>query len=379
MTKCGGRGGIMIVLFFLLMSGCSTGIQSETIVINDNEEIDQAPQDSSPVQVKNIYRLSDENADTGYWMGWTSTDSLVGAFRTAGSPESFLLKRLTHPYEQSENMTEIKINNTRMALSPDGNHVADIRMTRTVASLKLLSIKDGKETEIDTFNSKGQKYLQDMSWSDNSKYISYLILDAAEREKNSLRIYDTKSRVTKSYALNEFKEGETLLGVQVSNDGRSGLITLYDSNHSGKKTIVLGKLIDDHFEPKYKRQIGENQMTWIGNDQFSFLGSDSTLYEYDLRNGELSVILERVTVFEFSPDKKFIAYSLQDEDVVYVGKMQGRNVLYNEPVYHGIVPMNMKWNSENTSLFLQGPKIFANLKTIQNDSTEGPSFIIEFE
>ncbi|MFP3381062.1 hypothetical protein SB767_32590, partial [Bacillus sp. SIMBA_069] len=68
-------------------------------------------------------------------------------------------------------------------------------------------------------------------------------------------------------------------------------------------------------------------------------------------------------------DKKSIAYSLDGENIIYVGKLQGRNVLYNEPVYHGIVPTNMYWSLDNKKLFIQG----------QTDSTEGQSFILEFE
>lgn len=116
------------------------------------------------------------------------------------------------------------------------------------------------------------------------------------------------------------------------------------------------------------------------NDQLAFLGRGGNLYEYDQRNGELSVVLERVTAFEFSADKRFIAYKLQDEDIIYVGKMQGRNVLYNEPVYHSILPLNMKWSPDNTSLFMQGSKIYANPNIVPNDvSVEEPVFIIEFE
>ncbi|MGG3281052.1 hypothetical protein [Paenibacillus solani] len=376
--KYGGWMLWILFLLLLLLSGCSTGVQSETIVITDSEEMEQAPQDSSPVQVKRIYRLPDENADTGHWLGWSSTDSIVGSFKTVDLPGRFMLKRLAYPFEQGENITEINMNNSRISLSPDGKHVAEMIMTRKEASLKVISLKDIKETEIDRISTSGQKYLQDMSWSDNSQYISCLVLDSVDSNKNSLRVIDTKSGVSKPYALNEFEKGDSLLSVHVSNDGRSALITMYASDIR-KTTIVLGKLVDDHFETKYKRQIGEIQVTWIGNDQFAFLGRDGTLYEYDLRNGELSVILEKVYAYEFSQDKKIIAYSLQDEDVVYVGKMQGRNVLYNKPVYHGIIPMNMKWNSDNTSLFIQGPKAFANPNIIQNDYSKGPSFIIELE
>ncbi|WP_051287076.1 hypothetical protein [Paenibacillus taiwanensis] len=376
-TKCGWGVGIHL-LILVLLSGCSAGLQSETIVITDSDEMGQTLQDTSPVQVKKIYRLPEENADTVQWLGWSSSDSIVGTFKAADLPERYMFKRLIYPFEQGESMTGINMNTSRISLSPDGKHVAEMIMSRKEASLNVISLKDIKKTEIDRFSASNQQFLQDMSWSDNSQYISCLMLDPVDNSKSSLRVFNTKSGKFQRFTLNEFGQGDSLLNVYVSNDGRSALITMYASDIR-KKTIVLGKLVDDQFETKYKRLIGENQVTWIGDDQFAFLGRDGTLYEYDLRNGELSVILEKVYAYEFSQDKKIIAYSLQDEDVVYVGKMQGRNVLYNKPVYHGIIPMNMKWNSENTRLFIQGLKAFANLNNVQNDYSKGPSLIIELE
>ncbi|RJE87776.1 hypothetical protein D3P07_15890 [Paenibacillus sp. 1011MAR3C5] len=377
--KNGGWVSWILFPLLLLVSGCSTGLQSETIIITDSDEMDHPPQDSSPVQVKKIYRLSDENADTVQWLGWSSTDSIVGTFKAADLPERFMIRRLAYPFEQSENITEINMNTSRISLSPDGKHVAEMTMSRKEASLKLNSLKDLKKTEIDKFSASSQMFLQDMSWSDNSQYISYLVLDSVDSSKKSLRLFDTKTGLSKPYALNEFEENDTLISIHISNDGRSALIMLYESDQPVKKTMVLGKLIDDHFEAKYKRQTGENQVAWIGNDQFAFLERDGTLYEYDMRNGELSVILEKVYAYAFSQDKKFIAYSLQGEDVVYVGKMQGRNVLYNKPVYHGIIPMNLKWNSENSRLLIQGSSAFTNPNIIQTNYLKEPSLIIELE
>lgn len=378
--KYGGFGLSVIVLLVLLLTGCGTRFPNETIIISGNEADEQTHQDLSPVQVKKIYRLPEEKVDKGYWLGWSTIDTLLGSFKSTGFPERFMLKQLTLPFEQSKDIMQNDVDHSLMSLSPDGRHVADVRINKTTITTVFISASDGKEKEVDTFNPKGQSYLQNMSWSDNSQMIGYLVLDAAESEKNSLRVYDTKTKASKSYTLNEFNSDDTLLDVQVSNDGRSALIKLLDTRQSGRPTIALGKLIDGHFETKYKRQIADKPMIWIGDDQFAFLGRDDTLYEYDQRNGELSVILERVSTFEFSPDKKFIAYTLQDEDAVYVGKMQGRNVLYNEPVYRGILPLNMKWSLDNTSLFIQGPKTFVNPKSIPNDdSTEEPAFIIEFE
>ena len=370
----------MMVLIILVLTGCGTRSQNETIIISGTEESEQTHEDLSPVQVTKIYRLPKENVDKGYWLGWSSTKSMIGAFHPAVDPEHVQLKGLVYPFEQSENISEIDMDSMRMMLSPDGTQIADVSTTRTTATLKLFSIQNRKETEVETFNLTSQNYLQSLSWSDNSEYISYLIVDAVYPEKNMLRIYDLKTRKFTSYVLNGFNDNDTLIGVQVSNDGRNALIKLFDSTQSSRPTVLLGKLIDGQFEVRYKRQIADKQMTWIGDDQFAFLGRDGTLYEYDQRNGELSVIMERVSAYELSLDKKFIAYTLQDEDAVYVGKMQGRNVLYNEPVYHGVLPLNMKWSPDNNRLFIQGPKTFTSPNIIQSDDpTEEPAFIIEFE
>lgn len=380
MAKINKKWGLgMIMLLIFLLSACSSRVKNETIIISAGKEASaQEQHDLNPVQVKKIYRLPDENIDKGYWLGWTSSNSIVGAFKKAGFPDQSLLKQIVYPYEQSKILSEVKMDNTQMMLSSNGSLIADMDITRTTATLELFSLKDKKKTEVDTFNIKSEKYFQNMSWSENSQFISYLILDTVATKESILRIYDTSSNSAQSYRLNGFNNGDTILDVKVSNDVRSALVKLYDS--TGKATIILGRLADGNFESKYRRQIANYQMVWISNDQFAFLGRDGNLYEYDQRNGELSIVLERVAAFEFSADKRFIAYKLQDEDIIYVGKMQGRNVLYNEPVYHGILPLNMKWSPDNTSLLVQGSKIYANPKIVPNDvSVEEPSFIIEFE
>lgn len=382
MLKTSGRLGLSLMcLLILLLTACGTRYQNETVIISGDEMSEQANQELlSPVQVQKIYRLPDENTDNGYWLGWTSSDSLIGSFKNTGFPERYKLKELAYPFEESKNIIQSEGDHSRIALSPDGDQIADVHTHQTTITTTLMSTKDGKKTEVDTFDPKGQSYLQTMSWSENSQMIGYLVLDAAQYEKNTLRVYDTKTKSSQSYSLQGFNPGDSLLDAQVSKDGRSALIKLFETGQWERTTIVFGKLADGHFEPKYRRQMADNHMTWISEDQFAFLGSDDTLYEYDQRNGELSVILERVFTFEFSPDKKFIAYTLQDEDAVYVGKIQGRNVLYNGPVYRGILASNMKWSSDNTRLFIQGSRTFTNSKSIANDnSTKEHAFIIEFE
>ncbi|MNI00907.1 hypothetical protein D3C73_537240 [compost metagenome] len=366
------------LLLMILLSGCRAGVQSETVIIPDNGEAGHTPQSSSSIRIKAIYRLPDEYTNEGYWLGWTSSDSIIGSFKTAGKPEQFNLKRLTYPYEHSENMKVIN-SSARMELSPDGKYAADITDSNTGTSLKVVSLKDGKETEIDPFRDGGQEFLQDISWSGNSRYLSYLVVNVYESDKNFVYLYDMQTHTSIRYELKNFGKRDTLLSVNISDDGRGALFTLSESRRPGKTVIMFGKVTDPDIEIVYKREIGQEQYTWISNDQFAFLGPDGTLYEYDQRNSELSVILENVSAFKFSDDKKFIAYSLKGEDAVYAGKMQGRNVVYREPVYHGIEPSDMYWNKDHTKLLLQGATPYTNSFDGQNDSAKGPSFIIELE
>lgn len=356
------------ILGFALLAGCRSGPQSETIIISGSGELENV-QESSPVQVKKIYRLPDDFSNTGEWLGWSSPNSIVGLFKR-GLPEGAVLERLTQPYEQSERVTQMNTNSGRLVLSPDGKYVSQTIITHLAATLKILSLEDGTETDIASFKAGETKFLQDVSWSDNGRYISYLVVDASGSETSKIGLYDMDSRTSRYYELKNFEKKNTLLLTKVSGDGRGVLIVSFQSPR--KTFVALGRITDDYVEIKYERQTGWEQNTWMSNDQFVFLGIDGTLYEYDQRNGELSVILERVSMYTFSQDRRFIAYSLLDEDMVYVGKMQGRNVLNNGPVYHGMIPTNMYWNGNNTHLLIQGVQA-------PNTSDENRSFVIEFE
>lgn len=359
---------VTLSLLFTLLSGCSARPQTETIIISSKEEINNVDQTSSPFQVKKIYRLPYEFTSSGDLLGWSSYDSVVASFKTGSMPERIELKRLTYPFKQSRIISEVKID-SQMILSPDGKHLSTISTSNSGVSLKLLSFEDGKETEIGKFSN--EIFVQDISWSDNSRYLGYLTIDPSGREKDSIRLYDMESRTSKIYELKDFAREETLISINVSDDGRGVLFSMFPKHidQSRKRSILLGEMTDNKVEKQFSRPFGGKQNAWISNDQFIFLGYDGTLYEYDRRNGALSVILEKVSTFRLSPDKKSIAYSLDAENIIYVGKLKGRNVLYNEPVYHGIVPTNMYWSLDNKKLFIQG----------RTDSTEGQSFILEFE
>ncbi|MHB0882660.1 WD40 repeat domain-containing protein [Paenibacillus sp. SEL1] len=370
---------LVVSLVVLLLSACVSEPKTETVVIADSNEVSSADQSSRPFQVQKIYRLPDRFANTGQLLGWTSGDAVIASFGAMTILKRGTLERLTYPYEQSKPIPGIGNVTSNTILSPDGKYICEVSPSSSETTLKLISLQDGKEKKIDRINTRNQSYVQYLSWSANSSYISYLVENPLDNGADSLYIYDMGSQTSDKYQLKGIIKEDTLLSVNISNDGRSVLLQLFRVKQGQKKVLTMGKVSGKNIEFQYERQIGGDSVAWMNNDQFVFLGTDNSLYEYDRRNGELSVILEKVFDFEFSPDRKNIAYTVYDQNVTYVGKVQGRNILYKEPVYRGIVPTHIYWNPNNKSVLLQGQKQLDSSQTASTDSPSKESLIIELK
>ncbi|KAF6615449.1 MULTISPECIES: hypothetical protein [Paenibacillus] len=370
---------LVVSLVILLLSGCGSEPKTETVVIADSNEVSSTDQSSRPFQVQKIYRLPDRFANRGQLLGWSSGDAIIASFGAMTILKRGTLERLTYPYEQSKVISEIDKVTSNTILSPDGKYICEVSPSSSETTLKLISLQDGKEKEIDRISTRNESYVQYVSWSSNSSYISYLVENLVDHGADSLYIYDVGSQTSSKYQLKGILKEDTLLSVNLANDGRSVLLQLFGAKQGQKKVLTLGKISGKNIEFQYERQIGGDSVAWMNNDQFVFLGTDNSLYEYDQRNGELSVILEKVLDFEFSPDRKNIAYTVYDQNVTYVAKVQGRNILYNEPVYRGIVPTHMYWNPNNKSVLLQGQKQLDSSQTAPTDSPSKESLIIELK
>ncbi|MDN4084561.1 hypothetical protein [Paenibacillus polymyxa] len=370
---------LVVSLVILLLSGCGSEPKTETVVIADSNEVSSTDQSSRPFQVQKIYRLPDRFANRGQLLGWSSGDAIIASFGAMTILKRGTLERLTYPYEQSKVVSEIDKVTSNTILSPDGKYICEVSPSSSETTLKLISLQDGKEKEIDRISTRNESYVQYVSWSSNSSYISYLVENLVDHGADSLYIYDVGSQTSSKYQLKGILKEDTLLSVNLANDGRSVLLQLFGAKQGQKKVLTLGKVSGKNIEFQYERQIGGDSVAWMNNDQFVFLGTDNSLYEYDQRNGELSVILEKVLDFEFSPDRKNIAYTVYDQNVTYVAKVQGRNILYNEPVYRGIVPTHMYWNPNNKSVLLQGQKQLDSSQTAPTDSPSKESLIIELK
>ncbi|MEE4565662.1 hypothetical protein [Paenibacillus polymyxa] len=370
---------LVVSLVILLLSGCGSEPKTETVVIADSNEVSSTDQSSRPFQVQKIYRLPDRFANRGQLLGWSSGDAIIASFGAMTILKRGTLERLTYPYEQSKIISEIDKVTSNTILSPDGKYICEVSPSSSETTLKLISLQDGKEKEIDRISTRNESYVQYVSWSSNSSYISYLVENLVDHGADSLYIYDVGSQTSSKYQLKGILKEDTLLSVNLANDSRSVLLQLFGAKQGQKKMLTLGKISGKNIEFQYERQIGGDSVAWMNNDQFVFLGTDNSLYEYDQRNGELSVILEKVLDFEFSPDRKNIAYTVYDQNVTYVAKVQGRNILYNEPVYRGIVPTHMYWNPNNKSVLLQGQKQLDSSQTAPTDSPSKESLIIELK
>ncbi|WP_271725290.1 WD40 repeat domain-containing protein [Bacillus paralicheniformis] len=365
------------VLLFLviIVSSYNVGKRSETIIIPSGEENHSDDQKTRPFQVNTIYRLP----KAGQLLGWSSPDSVVGFFKGDGTSERTArsLQRLSSPYEKAEIVKGIESNMSNLKMSPDGKRIAGVTLSLSKTSMQLFSPANGKNTEIASISASNEVYVQDVSWSNNSRYVCYLVLDVGQGNQTSLRVYDTDSGTLKTYTLNDFAEKDSLTGVNISDNGRDLLLTVLQ--HSDEYGIRMGTIDGNRIKIQDKRLDSRGGPVWLNNDQFVFLDTGETLYEYDRRNGELSALLEKVTVFKFSNDLKKIAYSLKDEDNIYAGKLQGKNILYEEPIYHGTIPSEIYWSPDGNSLLISAQYQYPSMESASARFLEEQAYIITFK
>ncbi|WP_025680486.1 hypothetical protein [Paenibacillus massiliensis] len=361
----------------MLLTGCSMGSTTETVIIPGQEDMNIEEPNSHPFQVHTIYRLPDEITNSDALLGWTSSNAVLAVTQNEGITDQSELRSVATPYEQSKVVPGIDHINAQMLLSPDGKYVSQIRRSASQITLKIISLTDGQEAEVAKISNNDSFFLQDVSWSNNSKYLSYLLVGYQE-EQSRLRSYDVVTKTTKSYTLGDLTSKGSVLTVQMSDDGESVLCTTYPPGSYGRANLLLGSISGDTIRVQYERERAAEQYAWLTADQFVFLGADRTLYVYDKRSSELSILLEKVNYFQLSHDKKSIAYSLYDHDVFYVGKVQGKNILSNEPVYRGLIANEIYWSQDNKSVLIRGQKMFSTSQAIAPDTKDGQTFIIEF-
>lgn len=364
----------------VLLAGCMGSPRSETIVIpgtEDDRMSGAAGANGQPFQVKTIYRMPALN---GQLLGWSGPQTVLGL--TLGSAPSLdtalRLERLTAPYDKAEELRGVDINTDVFELSPDGKSLSGIRKDKNGNYLEDLSVADGTSKSVAGPEGMQWKlYTRTLKWSGNSRYVSFLAAGSARGQTN-VAVYDTQAGTVKSYPLTGMARPSVYAqSVVLSDDAGGALIQTED-------TVMLAKREGSGFRVQYDHPSGPEQAVWVTNDQFAFLGGDNTLFEYDRRNGELSVLLEKVGSFRISSDREAIAYTQNEKDTIYAGKLQGNNILYRNVVYQGIVPLQMHWSPGNDALLIDGWKQYARSAEQSMPTTAAPEaakqpFIIEFQ
>ncbi|CAM3239506.1 PD40 domain-containing protein [Paenibacillus lupini] len=345
---------LMAVLLLLMTTGCMGNPRSETIVIPETESEKPANEASlgKEFQVKTIYPLPVSSSSE--LLGWTNGEAVIG-YLEDNVPQiapSNRMQMFVPPYEQSKQLAgttniDLKI----LSLSPDGRKIAGLSESGKGTSLTLVNLEGGQVKPIADSSNGIQRTLHSriLLWSNNSRFISYLVTGNSQGQLNVV-VYDVVEGTTKQFPLPGFSLENRSASVMLSNDGSSVLI------EDGNLVTMAKRNGDGSFVVQYDHPSGNGGSTWIDDDRFMFLGADGTLFQYDHRNGELSVLLEKVGSFSVSPDRKLIAYTRNNEEAVYAGKLQGNNVLYQTAVYQGIVPYQMLWSLSDGALLVDGSK-----------------------
>lgn len=345
---------LMAVLLLLMTTGCMGNPRSETIVIPETESEKPANEASlgKEFQVKTIYPLPVSSASE--LLGWTNGEAVIGYLEdnVPQKAPSNRIQLFVPPYEQSKQLASTtNIDMKILGLSPDGKMIAGLSESGKGTSLTLVNLDGSQIKPIPDSSIDKQRSLHSriLHWSNNSRFISYLVAGNSRGQLNVV-VYDVVEGAAKQYPLLGFSLADRSTSVMLSNDGSSVLI------EDGNLVTMAKRNGDGSFVVHYDHPSGNGGSTWIDDDRFMFLGADGTLFQYDHRNGELSVLLEKVGSFSVSPDRKLIAYTRNNEEAVYAGKLQGNNVLYQTAVYQGIVPYQMMWSLSDGALLVDGSK-----------------------
>ncbi|ACT01775.1 hypothetical protein [Paenibacillus sp. JDR-2] len=377
---------LVLMALIIIASGCMGNPRSETIVIPESEGGQPAVGASvgKVFQVKTIFPL-EEWSDKFEVLGWTNEENLVGYYRGSLPSGSTYdgLQLIAAPYDRLKQLTaSLNAGKDLFSLSPDGKLLAGLSESGDGYSLILLSVDGRTSKSISEPMEKQRRLLsQTLQWSGNSRYLSYLVL-GDDSDPLSLVEYDIQQGTSKQLPLQGISDIKNIVSAELSEDGNRLLID------NGRLVTMASLNEDGRFVVQYDHPSGANGSTWVDANRFIFLGADGTLFQYDNRNGELSVLLEKIVSYSLSPDRETIAYTQSEGDIIYVGKLQGNNLLSQTAVYQGFVPSLMNWSLSRGKLLVVGSKPFA--RAAAEASAPAPesereglqdlhAFIIEFE
>lgn len=362
----------------LLLGACGGSPRTETFILPD-DGLGNGNMQSPPFRVDTMYRLPEAFERADQWLGWSKEGDLVALFDYEAPSGRTVIRHLSYPYRQTGNTELVTSQYSRVGLTGDGAQLYAVAAGISKTLLTLYSLNGGEEDAIVQIAIEPGQFLQAAAWSDNGSYLGLLLASASGNDTAAVVMYETVAGSFQTYPVRGLPERDTLLNLSVSDNGIGVLLSTLRPGGPGKYNVLLGTVNGNEIRLDYTHPASMEQHTWIGPEQAVFVGTDGSLYLYDRRNGELFLLLEKVSGFALSRDKKKIAYSHYDQDMIYAGSIQGRNVLHNEPVYHGLVPVQMDWSRDNKRLFIRGHKFFSASQTAGTDWEDTQSIIVQFE
>ncbi|MDQ6422896.1 hypothetical protein RB620_26055 [Paenibacillus sp. LHD-117] len=344
----------VLLLALLLLSGCAGGLRTETIVIPDTAEPTPADAGGDVFEVNTIYRLASMDEKYSGVIRWASPDELIRL--SWDNKGSVAVDRYVQPFEQSQRVLDVGAHIIDFgSLSPDGRYFTGFAYgdkENGDSALTLQPLPDGERQSIDTLQSVLRLGARTLAWSNNSRFVSYFSI--SEQGEIWIEAYDTESGTKKTYAMPDQIKTAFYLSVRLSDDGSSALIVKEGKNDP--LSFELGKLKENKFETQYEHTLNQSgAVDWLDGDRVAFVGTDRTLFSYDLRNEGYSVLLDQVDGFALSDDRQYIAYATA-EATVDVAKLQGNNLLSKKTVYRGFVADQLSWSPDGGALLIHGRK-----------------------
>ncbi|WP_133297944.1 WD40 repeat domain-containing protein [Paenibacillus paeoniae] len=338
----------------MLLSGCAGGLRTETIIIPDQAGTVPDTGVGHAFEVNTIYRLSDiEEFKVNPWR-WMAPDTL--ARQSWGRSGWERIDRYSLPYEKAEKLMELDVYPFDFSdLSPNGRYFASLSLGNREhpgSLLTLISIPEGVKTEVNAAHLLPRWAERKLMWSGNSRFVSYFFMD--EQGGIGIAAYDTEHEELKQYTMPDQNKSAILHSVKLS-EGGDGVIVV--RSEPGKlRSFVLGRWKGDQLVSEYEHSLHEDgRVEWLDPNRVVFVGTDGTLFVYDRRNGDLSVLMDQAGSFALSADRQYIAYTT-NEATIDVAKLQGNNLLNRTTVYHGLIGDEMAWNPDNSALLVQGRK-----------------------
>jgi hypothetical protein len=373
-----------IVLTGFLLTGCMRDQRPQTIIIPDTEEDREQSQTNGLFEVKTIFRLPEDIWRSGSVLGWYGPDELLRFAQDRVSGQT--LESLAAPFESGEKLFSLDKKTAILGLSPDGRYAVSYGTDSDgSSSLQLISLADQSEKVVVDKTASSEFLSKWFMWSDNNRFLSYVTSDDRMTDV-TVNLYDSESGELRHYAMPGGGKENFSATVKFSDDGKTALII---NGYSDRPELTIGTWKGGKFSALYQHELaGGTPAAWINSDQAAFIGRDGTLYAYDPRNDAIAILLERADTFQLSPDRKYIAYT-KNQDTIYAGKLQGNNILNQKSLYQGVIPWQMAWSLDNGELLVQGQKTYAILpgkqEAREGEVVSGPAaadylpFIIEFK